>query len=148
MNPITEMKQRKTPQKPAQMAADCKATTQTQPTTPPTAKPAENGNNSDLANGAANCKVNYPDSFHLKQLQRKQARQICEILRQSHPLLSDFTAKADTAGELSKEQRHTLRQHKRLMWYFINQFESLADYIDQVEQAQGEQLNALCYRKD
>lgn len=114
--------------------------------------------------GSANCKKNHPDSFHLKKDQQKQLTDLCEILSSSDRLFESllFPTKSGESREyrenipenvgslplLSKEQRQALKKHRWAVGYLVKQMQSVADYIEQVEQAEGEALNALCYCKD
>lgn len=106
--------------------------------------------------GSANCKKNHPDSFHLKKDQQKQLTALCEILSSSDRLFESllFPTKAgnpenvESLPSLSKEQRQALKKHRWAVGYLVKQMQSVADYIEQVEQAEGEALNALCYCKD
>lgn len=155
MNPITEMKQRKSTQH-AVNRANHALKGESKATTPPTVKNAHKGKLTlssypqlsylfqQAKWGAANCKVNYADCFHFKQVQRKELIHICKILAGSDRLLQQLAA--ETA--LTDEQRDTVKQHKRLVGYLTRQMQSVVDYINQVEQADGEALNALCYRQE
>lgn len=97
--------------------------------------------------GVASCKQNYPDCFHFKKALQKQLNGICQTLNKSDRLLAEFTEPANKLT-LTTEQQKTLKHHRQAVRYLIKQMQSVVDYVEQVEQAEGEQLDALCYRKE
>lgn len=106
--------------------------------------------------GVANCKQNYPDCFHFKKALQKQLNAICQTLNKSDRLFETllFPTKSGNSENVGKkptlttEQQKTLKHHRQAVRYLIKQMQEVADYVEQVEQAEGEQLNALCYRKE
>lgn len=114
--------------------------------------------------GVANCKQNYPDCFHFKKALQKQLNAICQTLNKSDRLLAELIMptqsgnsrqsrenipeKVGKKATLTTEQQKTLKHHRQAVRYLIKQMQEVADYVEQVEQAEGEQLNALCYRKE
>lgn len=106
--------------------------------------------------GVAHCKQNYPDCFHLKKGLQKQLNGICQTLNKSDRLFEAllFPTKSGNPENLGNkptltaEERKALKHHRQAVRYLIKQMQSVADYIDQVEHAEGEQLDALCFRKD
>lgn len=94
--------------------------------------------------GVANCKKNYPGCFHLKKGLQRQLGVICKNLHQTDRLLAGLNSE----GKLTAEQQTIAKYYKRLSRYLTKQMQGVIDYVEQVEQAEGEELDALCYRKD
>lgn len=155
-NPITQLKQHKTAQN------EAKSTVKTQTyTNAPKAKQAENAIKSEKTKltfqpfaqvgyifqqakwNAANCKLNHPDCFHLKKLMQQGASRICKNLAITDRLLEELAESL----VMTEEQKTTMKQARNTARYLRKQFKDLADYVEQVEQAEGEELDALCYRK-
>lgn len=114
--------------------------------------------------GVASCKQNYPDCFHFKKALQKQLNGICQTLNKSDRLLAELVMPTQSGNSrqsrenipenvgkkptLTTEQQKTLKHHRQAVRYLIKQMQSVVDYVEQVEQAEGEQLDALCYRKE
>lgn len=108
----------------------------------------------------ANCKKNYPDCFHFKKALQKQLNALCNTLSESDRLFAELTSQnsrkcrenaPDNVGKgtmLSDEQIRTLKHHRKAVRYLTTQLQGVADYVGQVEQANGEQLDALCFRQE
>ncbi|MGX3021506.1 hypothetical protein [Ursidibacter sp. B-7004-1] len=90
----------------------------------------------------ANCKHKFPDCFHHKKALQKQLAGICKTLHQTDRLL------AELSEQMSEEQKQTAKHYKRLNRYLSKQMQDVIDYVNQVEQADEEQLNALRYSED
>lgn len=163
MNPIDQMKQAKaakakantpTPTETAQNAAGNTESEQGKPTATAKAKTAQNANKGVLSVNpfvqvrytfqtakwsAANCKANFPNFFHHKQALRRECKKLCEQLDETHRLLAELT------GKMNPKQQETAKRWTKTSKFLKREFSQLAAYIDDVEQADGEALAALCY---
>lgn len=92
----------------------------------------------------ANCKLNHPDCFHFKKQMQQGARRISKNLLIANSLLDELAESI----VMTDEQKQAMKSAINTVRYLQKQFKAVADYVEQVEQAEGEELNALCYRKD
>ncbi|QGM81484.1 hypothetical protein [Otariodibacter oris] len=91
----------------------------------------------------ASCKKNYPDCFHFKKRLAKEVAEIDQYLKGGHELLMMFAS----LEKLPPEEALKLKRFHHAIRYLSKQLNDIADYVEQVEKADDEVLNALCFSK-
>lgn len=90
-----------------------------------------------LKDSVETCKRVFPDCFHFKVQTAKECKQLAEGLAQGEALLQSLAK----IRPLTIEEKAQAKAFRNISRYLIKQFESVAEYVEQVK-ATEEETNA------